>query len=206
MNRTTIAIAKVDKLWCREPFNGSICRLGIVIPKGGTLINHSDLQFMDRDSGGWVDRRLHLSTPVWTSYKEREEVYYYWEVTNTDEDLDRCLKAKFVWTGNGPHVVESVVGNMHDCDTHHHKPDEAPYFQLGLELPNTYASTGHHYYACEPDGSYAYVENGNLPYLVTRWISEGTPGWPLTPKHNFWGIEGRNQHDRNARGLRVSVE
>jgi hypothetical protein len=211
-DRTTIAIAQVDMLFSRNPFHQSLARIGIVVPSGGTLVSPDpnnpgmNLWLMDKDSLGW---RLfseynppNISPPVWGAINEEGgRVYYFWEVQNADENLRRSLKATFVWRGAGPHVVEGVVTNRHITPPPHMN---SPWFEIGLELPQAEPVTGHHFYSCEGDGQYGYVE-GNLPYFYSGWSCEGTPGWPGTPNHNYWGVTGYNEHSVAARGFRVEV-
>jgi hypothetical protein len=218
-DRTTIAIAKVDMLFSREPFAMAIARIGIVVPSEGTLISPDpnnpalNLWVMDGNSNGWQPHAAHplpnIHQPVvWRcDVEEAGRRFYYWEVQNGDEHQVRALKATFVWRGAGPHIVEGVVRNKsgYRVTTRPARLYDAPWFELGLELPSTTSITGHHRYCCEGDGRHAYVE-GDLPWLHSDWSSQGTPGWPGTANHNYWGVYGFNEHSTSARGLRVEVD
>jgi hypothetical protein len=217
--RTTIALSTLDPKYCLDPHIGAVALVGIVVPRGGTLISPDPtralsslaLEVCDQESAVWTHVSNHPNLTVgWSAHPEENGCWFYgWSVENNDELLGRSFKFAFEWTGDGPHVAETVISTRRGCG----QPGPAtathgvrPWVEVGLALPSAAAERGHSFWVCEGDGSWNYVQNSAPAYLIVGWKTEGAAGWPRIPGHNYWGLDAINEHSVSARYIRVSVD
>ncbi len=113
-DRVTVVLVWVPALWCKSPKFNALTDIGIALPAGIRPTNPT-LEMLDNNSKGWQPKVPNL-TSSWITYPENQgRTFHGWRVENGDENNERYLKGTFHWSGDGPDIVQSLVGSIHAC-------------------------------------------------------------------------------------------